>query len=138
MYEWIPLVVIVLWGKQMLVLSRHRDESIVLGDEISIVVVDIRGDKVRLGIDAPIGLPVHRQEVYDAIKRAGGETPESKIAQAEMFYLAAIRKTCEAEIETWNDLEPEFQERIIREAFGKTSMADKVIDTWAEEVKAVA
>ena len=53
----------------MLVLSRHRDESIMIGDDVTITVVDIRGDKVRLGIDAPQEIPVHRQEVYDAIKR---------------------------------------------------------------------
>jgi carbon storage regulator len=53
----------------MLVLSRHRDESIMIGDEIVITVVDIRGDKVRLGIAAPQDIPVHRQEVYEAIKR---------------------------------------------------------------------
>jgi carbon storage regulator len=53
----------------MLVLSRKRDEAILLGDDIKIVVIDIRGDKVRLGIEAPSELPVHRQEVYDAIRR---------------------------------------------------------------------
>ncbi len=53
----------------MLVLSRHRDESIMIGDDIVITVVDLRGDKVRLGIDAPKDIPVHRQEVYDAIQR---------------------------------------------------------------------
>lgn len=53
----------------MLVLSRHRDECIMIGDNISITVVDIRGDKVRLGIEAPTDIPVHRQEVYDAIQR---------------------------------------------------------------------
>ena len=53
----------------MLVLSRHRDESIMIGDEIVVTIVDIRGDKVRLGIDAPQQIPVHRQEVYEAIKR---------------------------------------------------------------------
>jgi carbon storage regulator len=53
----------------MLVLSRHRDESIMIGDDVVITVVDIRGDKVRLGIDAPQHIPVHRQEVYEAIKR---------------------------------------------------------------------
>jgi carbon storage regulator len=52
----------------MLVLSRKRDEAILLGDDIKIVVIDIRGDKVRLGIEAPSELPVHRQEVYDAIR----------------------------------------------------------------------
>jgi len=53
----------------MLVLSRHRDESIIIGDDIIITVVDIRGDKVRLGIAAPIEISVHRQEVYEAIQR---------------------------------------------------------------------
>ena len=53
----------------MLVLSRHRDESIIIGDDIVITVVDIRGDKVRLGIQAPTHIPVHRQEIYEAIQR---------------------------------------------------------------------
>ena len=53
----------------MLVLSRHRDESIMIGDNIVITVVDIRGDKVRLGIQAPSDVPVHREEIYQAIQR---------------------------------------------------------------------
>lgn len=53
----------------MLVLSRHRDESIIIGDDIVVTVVDLRGDKVRLGIAAPIEVSVHRQEVYEAIRR---------------------------------------------------------------------
>jgi len=53
----------------MLVLSRHKDEGIMIGDDIKITVVDIRGDKVRLGIEAPTNISVHRQEVYDAIQR---------------------------------------------------------------------
>lgn len=53
----------------MLVLSGHRNESIMIGDDVRVVVVEIRGDKVRLGIDAPEDIPVHRIEVYDAIKR---------------------------------------------------------------------
>ena len=53
----------------MLVLSRQRDESIMIGDNIVITIVDIRGDKVRLGINAPSEIPVHRQEVYEAIQR---------------------------------------------------------------------
>jgi len=52
----------------MLVLSRQRDETIMIGDEIEITVVDIRGDKVRLGITAPTRISVHRKEVYEAIK----------------------------------------------------------------------
>lgn len=53
----------------MLVLSRQRDETIMIGDEVEITVVDIRGDKVRLGITAPRHIQVHRKEVYEAIKR---------------------------------------------------------------------
>jgi carbon storage regulator len=53
----------------MLVLSRQRDETIMIGDDIEITIVDIRGDKVRLGITAPATIPVHRKEVYDAIQR---------------------------------------------------------------------
>jgi carbon storage regulator len=52
----------------MLVLSRQRDETIMIGDDIEITVVDIRGDKVRVGITAPARIAVHRKEVYDAIK----------------------------------------------------------------------
>ena len=53
----------------MLVLSRKCSEVIRIGGDISVVVIEIRGDKVRLGIDAPKEVPVHRQEVFDAIKR---------------------------------------------------------------------
>ena len=55
----------------MLVLSRKRDESIVINDDITIVIVEIRGDKVRLGIEAPKEVPVHRKEVWEAIQREG-------------------------------------------------------------------
>ena len=53
----------------MLVLSRQKDESIMIGDDVEITIVDVRGDKVRLGINAPKEIPVHRREVYDAILR---------------------------------------------------------------------
>lgn len=66
----------------MLVLSRHRDESIMIGDDVMITIVDIRGDKVRLGIDAPQEIPVHRQEVYDAIKRENQKA--SKLGPSEV------------------------------------------------------
>lgn len=53
----------------MLVLSRQRDESIMIGDDVEITIVDVRGDKVRLGINAPKSVPVHRREIYNAIQR---------------------------------------------------------------------
>jgi carbon storage regulator len=62
----------------MLVLSRQKDESIMIGDDIKVTVVDVRGDKVRLGIEAPREVSVHRIEVYEAIQR---EKSEQKKAQ---------------------------------------------------------
>jgi carbon storage regulator len=59
----------------MLVVSRQRDESILIGDNIVITIVDIRGDKVRIGIQAPADVPVHRQEVYEAIVRHAAANP---------------------------------------------------------------
>lgn len=53
----------------MLVLSRKKNEKIKIGDTIEVVIVEIRGDKVRLGVQAPDDVPVHREEVYDAIRR---------------------------------------------------------------------
>ena len=53
----------------MLVLSRQRDEIIMIGDDVEVTIVGIRGDKVRIGITAPTHIPVHRKEVYEAIKR---------------------------------------------------------------------
>ena len=60
----------------MLVLSRNRDETIMIGDEVEITIVDIRGDKVRIGIKAPVSVAVHRKEVYEAIRR------ENEVASA--------------------------------------------------------
>jgi len=60
----------------MLVLSRQRDESIMIGDDVEIIIVDVRGDKVRLGITAPRSIPVHRREIYDAIQREKAEKKE--------------------------------------------------------------
>lgn len=54
----------------MLVLTRKKNESIIIGDDITIVVVEVRGDKVRLGVEAPKDVSVHRREVFDAIRRA--------------------------------------------------------------------
>ena len=57
----------------MLILSRKINEQIVIGDRIVITVVAIRGGNVRLGIEAPVEVPVHRQEVYDALSKQGGK-----------------------------------------------------------------
>ncbi len=57
----------------MLVLSRQKDESIIIGDDVVITIVDVRGDKVRLGINAPRNISVHRKEVYEAIQREKAE-----------------------------------------------------------------
>ncbi len=91
----------------MLVLSRQRDESIVIGEDVSITIVDIRGDKVRLGIDVPKSVQVHRKEVFDAIRRenrsaaqmrpediamAKGKLSDEQMAQlrSSPFHRAAI------------------------------------------------
>ncbi len=72
----------------MLVLSRQRDETIMIGDDIEITVVDIRGDKVRLGINAPRSVQVHRKEVYDAIKRENAEA-----SRVELHDLSVANRT---------------------------------------------
>ncbi len=63
----------------MLVLSRQRDETIMIGDDVEITIVDIRGDKVRLGINAPRTIQVHRKEVYEAIQRENAEAANVQI-----------------------------------------------------------
>jgi carbon storage regulator len=63
----------------MLVLSRQRDETIMIGDNIEITIVDIRGDKVRIGITAPNTIPVHRKEVYEAIQKENREASKVKL-----------------------------------------------------------
>ncbi len=63
----------------MLVLSRQKDQTIMIGDNIEITVVDIRGDKVRLGISAPTKIPVHRKEVYEAIKHENQSAASVKL-----------------------------------------------------------
>jgi carbon storage regulator len=69
----------------MLVLSRQRDETIMIGDEIEITVVDIRGDKVRLGITAPTRIAVHRKEVYEAIRAENERASRLSGADADLL-----------------------------------------------------
>ena len=67
----------------MLVLSRKKDESIIINDHIRVTVVEIRGDKVRLGIDAPKDVSVHRREVYEAIQNQKAHDEATKVATPE-------------------------------------------------------
>jgi carbon storage regulator len=75
----------------MLVLSRQRDESIIIGDNIVVTIVDIRGDKVRLGINAPTEIPVHRQEVYEAIQRENVRSSKLDPKDAQAVGKAAAK-----------------------------------------------
>lgn len=61
----------------MLVLSRKQDEKIIIGDSITLMVVSIQGDKVRLGIEAPKHVTVHREEVYRAIQKEHNSPDDS-------------------------------------------------------------
>lgn len=65
----------------MLVLSRKKNESIVIADNIVVTVVDVRGDKVRLGIDAPREVPIHRKEIHDAIVSRVNEHKPEEVAE---------------------------------------------------------
>ena len=67
----------------MLVLSRQKNESIMVGDEVEITIVDVRGDKVRLGITAPREISVHRKEIYEAIQREKAENQASQESETE-------------------------------------------------------
>lgn len=69
----------------MLVLSRQRDESIIIGDNIVVTVVDVRGDKVRLGIEAPREVSVHRREVYEAIQRENQQAAKIRVDDARQI-----------------------------------------------------
>jgi carbon storage regulator len=66
----------------LLILTRKRNERIMIGDNVEVVIVDIRGEQVQLGINAPKDIPVHRREVYEAIVRENGrvvpKTPRSE------------------------------------------------------------
>ena len=73
----------------MLVLSRKKDESVVINNDIRIVVVEIRGDKVRLGVEAPKEVPVHRSEVYEAIN---GDESDNSISSVN--NVPAIPESC--------------------------------------------
>ncbi len=69
----------------MLVLSRQRDEAIVIGDNIVVTVIDIRGDKVRFGIEAPTEVSVHRREVYEATQRESPRALSKEYQQLRQY-----------------------------------------------------
>lgn len=70
----------------MLTLTRKKLETIKIGNHISVTVVEIRGDKVRLALEAPKFMPLHRQEVYDAIEREKGTVgPRFKLIDGSLF-----------------------------------------------------
>ena len=71
----------------MLILSRKRNEKIMIGDDISIMIVDIRGDQVQIGIDAPRSIPVHRHEIYEEIK-----STTLRASQSDAVDMEAIRR----------------------------------------------
>ena len=76
----------------MLVLSRQRDESIIIGDNVIVTIVDVRGDRVRLGIEAPREVSVHRREVYDAIQRENQQAAQIQPDQARRIADGSARR----------------------------------------------
>ncbi|MBQ3387885.1 MAG: carbon storage regulator CsrA [Thermoguttaceae bacterium] len=77
----------------MLVLSRYKDQSIYIGDDIIITVVDVRGDRIRIGIDAPANVPVHRQEIYEAIKRERKAAKPEEAGGVEQVDMSSVELT---------------------------------------------
>ena len=77
----------------MLVLSRKKNESIVINNDIVITVVEIRGDKVRLGIEAPREVSVHRREVYEAIQRENQQASKIRLDDARQIGNSATDRT---------------------------------------------
>lgn len=73
----------------MLVLARKRDQSIMIGDDVEIIIVDVHGDQVKLGITAPRHVPVHRKEIYEEIQRENIKAAEArveKVAGLEILF----------------------------------------------------
>lgn len=73
----------------MLVLSRRKDETIMIGDDIEITIVEVKGDTVRIGIAAPHSVSVHRKEIYEAIQRENREAARQQV-QPDVKQLGAL------------------------------------------------
>jgi len=101
----------------MLVLSRQRDESIMIGDDVKITIVDVRGDKVRLGIEAPREIPVHRMEIYEAIQREKKEKQAQE--QPEKQPQEQSEKAAQKEPEKEPEKEPQQPEKVAQEEHQK-------------------
>ncbi len=84
----------------MLILSRKRNEKIMIGDDISIMIVDIRGDQVQIGIDAPRAIPVHRHEIYEEIKNS-----TLRASKSDAVDMEAIRRKGKADKDDKDDPE---------------------------------
>jgi len=93
----------------MLVLSRQRDESIMIGDDVKITIVDVRGDKVRLGIEAPKRIPVHRMEIYEAIQR------EKKEKEAQEQPEKQLQEQADKAAQKEPEKEPQQPEKVAQE-----------------------
>lgn len=76
----------------MLVLARRLNESIMIGDEIEVVIIDIKGDQVKLGIRAPKRVTVHRKEIYDEIRKENIAAVDSKLKPEELREISEIFK----------------------------------------------
>ena len=83
----------------MLMLTRKSGEVIRIGEEIAVTVVEIRGDKVRIGVDAPRTMAVHRQEVFDKIERTGSAEPSRAVESAAETLLRRYAKWLQLEID---------------------------------------
>ena len=86
----------------MLVLSRYKDQSIYIGDDIVVTIVDVRGDRIRLGIEAPSTVPVHRQEIYEAIQRENAASDAVVVCALDgtaTRRTATLRETTAADFE---------------------------------------
>jgi carbon storage regulator len=76
----------------MLILSRKVNEKVMIGDDISISIIEVRGDQVRIGVDAPRTVKVYRQEVYDAIKAENKAASESALEIPRLDFGGASRE----------------------------------------------